>query len=223
MLLLLPYLLYANFNEGYAAFKNANYSRAHWYWKAAAEQGDVAAQFGIGVLYERGLAVIQDYQQAVLWYHKAAERGNAPAQLQLGAIYYQGRGGIAPRLTEAAYWINQSAQAGYAKAKYALGCLYYEGNGLSRDYRQALSWFRQAAKQKVTAAAALVNIGGMYAQGIGVAKNLGFAYAYFDLAAKMGDNQAMDYRIGIQRLLGSMQLLDAQILAESWAKEFPKS
>jgi TPR repeat protein len=39
----------------------------------AAEKGKIA-QLRIGVLYEKGLSVSQDYQKAVYWYSKAAEK-----------------------------------------------------------------------------------------------------------------------------------------------------
>ncbi len=39
----------------------------------AAEQGNAAVQFNLGVMYENGQGVRQDYVQAVQWYRKASE------------------------------------------------------------------------------------------------------------------------------------------------------
>ncbi|EMU3502697.1 sel1 repeat family protein [Neisseria gonorrhoeae] len=58
----------------------------------AAEQGNAAAQFNLGVMYENGQGVRQDYVQAVQWYRKASEQGDAQAQYNLGLMYYDGRG-----------------------------------------------------------------------------------------------------------------------------------
>ena len=58
----------------------------------AAAQGNVAAQFNLGVMYENGQGVRQDYVQAVQWYRKASEQGDAQAQYNLGLMYYDGRG-----------------------------------------------------------------------------------------------------------------------------------
>ena len=57
----------------------------------AAEQGNAAAQFNLGVMYENGQGVRQDYVQAVQWYRKAAEQGDAQAQYNLGVMYDNGQ------------------------------------------------------------------------------------------------------------------------------------
>ena len=67
---------------------------ARWYRKAA-DQGDVAAQFNVGVMYERGQGVPQDYAEAARWYRKAADQGYAAAQGNLGNLYAHGQGVIA--------------------------------------------------------------------------------------------------------------------------------
>ena len=57
----------------------------------AAAQGNAAAQFNLGVMYENGQGVRQDYVQAVQWYRKAAEQGDAQAQYNLGVMYDNGQ------------------------------------------------------------------------------------------------------------------------------------
>ena len=52
----------------------------------AAEQGNADAQFNLGVMYDTGQGVRQDYAQAVQWYRKAAEQGLADAQYNLGVM-----------------------------------------------------------------------------------------------------------------------------------------
>ncbi|MCD8237521.1 MAG: sel1 repeat family protein, partial [Prevotellaceae bacterium] len=56
------------------------YSKAaEWYAKAA-EQGNAKAQNALGVCYEKGQGVVQDFIKAAEWYAKAAEQGDADAQ-----------------------------------------------------------------------------------------------------------------------------------------------
>ena len=55
--------------------------------RLAAEEGDAAAQFNLGVMYADGRGVPQDETEAVRWYRLAAERGNARAQANLGVKY----------------------------------------------------------------------------------------------------------------------------------------
>tara|TARA_R110002153_G_scaffold124560_1_gene271124 strand:- start:384 stop:839 length:456 start_codon:yes stop_codon:yes gene_type:complete len=59
-----------------------------------AEQGDADAQYNLGVMYDNGQGVPQDFKQAVKWYRKAAEQGYADAQYNLAIRYYKGQGVI---------------------------------------------------------------------------------------------------------------------------------
>ena len=58
-----------------------------WFRKAT-ENGNANAQFNLGVKYQLGRGVAQDYEKAVELYRKAAEQGNAKAQNKLGLIGY---------------------------------------------------------------------------------------------------------------------------------------
>ncbi|EPI3704007.1 tetratricopeptide repeat protein [Neisseria gonorrhoeae] len=77
----------------------------------AAEQGNAAAQFNLGVMYENGQGVCQDYVQAVQWYRKASEQGDAQAQYNLGLMYYDGRG-VRQDLALAQQWLGKACQNG---------------------------------------------------------------------------------------------------------------
>ena len=45
------------------------------------------AQYNLGVMYDNGDGVPQDYKEAVKWYRLAAEQGDASAQYNLGLMY----------------------------------------------------------------------------------------------------------------------------------------
>ena len=69
-----------------------NYAEAvHWYRKAA-DQGEVNAQYELGVMYHNGQGVTQDDTEAVTWYGKAAEQGHVSAQFYLGLSFRDGQG-----------------------------------------------------------------------------------------------------------------------------------
>lgn len=92
-------------------WKNAPISEV----QKAAEQGDAMAQFNLGVMYNTGLGVAQDYKQAVAWFRKAAEQGYAMAQLLLGMMYDNGMGVVQDN--KLAYvWSSVSAANGNAYA-----------------------------------------------------------------------------------------------------------
>ena len=60
--------------------------------RQAAEQGDAAAQYNLGLMYANGEGVPKDDAEAVKWYRLAAEQGDANAQYGLGFMYATGRG-----------------------------------------------------------------------------------------------------------------------------------
>ena len=54
----------------------------------AAEQGDTKAQSNLGLMYDQGLGVSQDYAEAVRWLRLAAEQGTPGLSAdELGAMY----------------------------------------------------------------------------------------------------------------------------------------
>jgi len=62
------------------------------WWKKVADQGHAPAQEGLGLVYDLGRGVPQDYEEAARWYRKAADQGVATAQKHLGLAYYKGQG-----------------------------------------------------------------------------------------------------------------------------------
>ena len=58
----------------------------------AAQKGYDIAQYEVGVVYENGEGVFEDYVEAAKWFLKAADQGNVEAQLKLGFYYDFGIG-----------------------------------------------------------------------------------------------------------------------------------
>ncbi len=77
------------------------------------------AQHNLGVYYEHGWGVKQDYAQAVYWYRKAAEQGLADAMNNLGVCYYNGKG-VRQDYAQAVYWYRKAAKKGDKVAQYNL-------------------------------------------------------------------------------------------------------
>ena len=83
--------------------------------KRLAESGNKVDQNNLGVMYEKGEGVPQDYKEAFKWYTKAAEQGQANAQRNLGRMYLNGQG--VPRDWVYAYaWFNLADANGVKKA-----------------------------------------------------------------------------------------------------------
>ena len=111
---------------------------------ALAEQGYASAQFNLGLMYDKGHGVTQDYKQAVKWYRKAAEQGDADAQYNL-AINYDNGQGVTQDYKQAVKWYRKSAEQGYTAAQYNLGLRYANGQGVTQDYVLAHMWWNIAA------------------------------------------------------------------------------
>jgi TPR repeat protein len=68
------------FEEGLAAYRRDDYATALKFWRPLAEQGDALAQNNLGVIYEFGLSVPQDWVLAHMWFNLAAAQGIVEAQ-----------------------------------------------------------------------------------------------------------------------------------------------
>lgn len=108
-----------------------------------AERGDAEAQCLLGILYEDGNGVRQDYRKAKEWYKKAAEQGHAKAQYFLGGLYYFARG-VQQDYHKAKEWYEKAAEQENAGAQFALGVLYENGHGVRQEYATAKEWYGKA-------------------------------------------------------------------------------
>ena len=61
--------------DGEAAFDHKDYTVAIGLLRPLADQGDADAQTYVGLIYDHGYGVPQNYAEAVSWYRKAADQG----------------------------------------------------------------------------------------------------------------------------------------------------
>lgn len=109
-----------------------------------ADQGNVGAQFYLGVFYFFGEGIVQDYAEAARWHLAAAEQGHAPSQFIVGMMHYLSQG-VVQDYAEAARWYRASAEQGHTRAQEQLGMMYFFGRGVAQDYAEAHMWFNIAA------------------------------------------------------------------------------
>ena len=197
-------------DDAIAALGRGDYQTALNIFKPRAEQGNAAAQYILGVMYDNGLGVAQDYKTAVKWYKLAAEQGYEYAQYGLGLMYHNGKC-VAQDYKTAAKWYQLAADQGFVLAQYNLGFMYDNGWGVAQDYKTAAKLFTQAAQQGH--ARAQYNLGSMYAKGQGVAQHYIKAHMWFNIAAIGGDKQATQNRDEIATRLTPNQITWAQELA----------
>ncbi|MFM0030269.1 tetratricopeptide repeat protein [Paraburkholderia madseniana] len=78
--------------EATAALIRMDYSTAAATWRPLAEQGNPAAEVGMGKLYDSGLGVPKDPVQATAWFQRAADQDFAEGECALGLRYVEGLG-----------------------------------------------------------------------------------------------------------------------------------
>ena len=71
----------------YVAYDAADPATALKIWMDSANQGDAQAQNRVGQIYELGIGLAPDYNQAAKWYEKAAQNGSRPAAINLASLY----------------------------------------------------------------------------------------------------------------------------------------
>jgi TPR repeat protein len=87
--------------------------------RLAADQRNPYAQAMLGLLYERGIGVSQDYTEALKWFRLAADQGFLVAQYELGVVYEKGNG-VPQSNAEAVKWYRLAAKQGHKDAQTAL-------------------------------------------------------------------------------------------------------
>jgi len=109
--------------------------------QAAAQAGNVRAQFYLASRYKTGQGVQQDYEQAFSWFQKAALQGAAPAQLNLGQMYAEGKG-VEANMDQAKLWLGKAAKQGDNRASYNLALLEERSKNLANAYQ----WYDLSAR-----------------------------------------------------------------------------
>ena len=155
----------ADTDAGLRYFGSGQFSEAVQAWQAAADQGDPAAALYLGVLFDTGTGVGQDYRRALDWYQRGGAAGNRTAMFNAAVMFDAGRGTPAD-LPTAVTWYERAAAAGFGRAEDHLGLIYEDGAGVARDRSRAGRLFQDAARHGVAAARShLVALGLPYAGG----------------------------------------------------------
>ena len=82
----------ADFQKGLTAVQSGDFATALREWTPLAILGNAAAQYNLGVMYDKGQGVTQDDKIAIKWWKLAAKQGYASAHNNLGFMYANGKG-----------------------------------------------------------------------------------------------------------------------------------
>jgi TPR repeat protein len=123
------------------------------WFRLAADQGEVYAEYSLGECYKNGYGVEQDMAEAVKWFRLAADQGLSYAQCALAFCCRNGTGvpkdpAVADKLiNEAMPKLRAAAEQGDAEAQMWMGRCCEDGFGAEKDESKAVEWFRKAAGQ----------------------------------------------------------------------------
>lgn len=168
----------------------SNLSKTALFQKA--EKGYAEAQLMIGISYCSGRnGFVIDYPEAMEWLKKAAEHGKLLAYYYIGMYYYYGIG-VDENIVEAENYISKAlptiktlAENGDSEAQSNYGLCYLEGISVSKNYKQAVMWFRESAEQGN--AGGECNLAYCYITGKGVSQNYSEAFIWYKKAGEQGD------------------------------------
>ena len=110
-------------------------------YQRAADAGHVDAAVSLGVMYQNGNGVAQDFARARALYDAPAAAGHARAQNNLGLLYVRGSG-VPQDYDRAAALFAAAAEQGLAQAQTNLGVMYENGFGVDQSDAEAARLYK---------------------------------------------------------------------------------
>jgi TPR repeat protein len=110
---------------------------------ANAERGTPEDQYNLGMRYERGITVPQNYLEAAHWYQLAAMQGDRDGQYKVCELSERGQG-LPQNYQEALRWCGLAAEQGHGRAMFIIGRLYHTAHGVPHDLVRAHMWYNLA-------------------------------------------------------------------------------
>ncbi len=152
-----------------------DYQNAIVNYQLAANQGDITAQYNLGLMYEFGKGCPVDYKAAEMYYLRASKANHNQAMAQLGALDMDDSSNFSnPK--RSLRWYQKAAQLHNADALYQLGLLSETGALFKINLKQASQYYQEAAKQGHMKA--MFALARLYQYGLAGEKNLDEAFNY---------------------------------------------
>lgn len=210
----------------YAEFKMGHHDTAREMWLNIQGRGEAEAKFNLGNLYDQGVGVNQDTQQAIQYYRASAEAGSRASSYQLGLIYLNH-----PKFKNkvlAEYWLSKAAVAGDDDAAKLLATLstgQESQNALFEVTRlismgerdRAIALLIELSQSRPINPKTLTRLAWFYESGNGVEQDIDKAAKLFRQAAEAGDAEAQ-YALSIMLSTGVGQPINQQE-SELWLQK----
>ncbi|MBU3602563.1 caspase family protein [Polynucleobacter sp. AM-25C3] len=190
----------AGYLESKSAFMRQDYKDAYEQCIQAANIGNPECLNAIGYLYQKGLGVAINLDEANRLFSLAADKNNAGAQYNLAMSLQASGQGSAVDLQKSAKWMLKAAESKNVSAQVNLGTMYSEGKGVEANPSKAVYWWKKAADQGN--AMAQNNLGWAYLNGRGVSADQSLAREWLEKAARQaGDDEARTLALNNLKLM----------------------
>ena len=93
-----------------------DYTKARYYYKLAADNDDMIAQFNYALLLLHGKGGTVDYSQSYFYMKKSAMQKFVPAQYNLGLLFFHGKTLYKKNIKEAQKWLYKAKENGHENA-----------------------------------------------------------------------------------------------------------
>jgi len=193
------------------AFGRGDYRSALRDWTAAANQGNGAAMYNLGVMSLTGKGAAKDPAAAARWFKASADAGHSGGMVNWALCRLNGFG-TAKDEADGFRWLQQAANKGSATAMGMLAEAYLRGRGAPTDPRQAAGWLQKAVD--AGDGPSIAQLADLYEQGQGVPRDARRAFTLYQRAAVAGDTDAM-VRLGYAYEDGEAVKKD-EIQAATW-------
>lgn len=164
------------------------------YYEAAIDLGDADSAVQLGLIYEFGELVPQDYDKALELYFFAIDNGRKDVYFNVGEIYR-----YRALHEKAIEYYNIALENGNAQAALPLGWYYEDGVGVEKDDKKAFELYKCAYEDGIPDS--IFSLGRMYYLGRGTEENDREAFKLFWEASQKGAKNA-NYFLGSMYGLG---------------------
>ena len=170
------------------AFGRGDYRSAARDWTTAANAGNGAAMYNLGVMSLSGRGATKDIAAAARWFKASAGAGHSGGMVNWGLCLLNGFG-TAKDEAGGFTWIRTAANKGSANAMGLLAEAYYRGRGIAVDPRQGAGWLQKAVD--AGDGPSIAQLADAYDRGEGVPRDGKRAFSLYQRAALAGDTEAM--------------------------------
>lgn len=122
-----------------------DYEKAMKWFQSAYGHGDYDAAFHMGLMYEDGLGVKQDWDKAEKMYLNAFIELHHPfAPYKIGQLYERGNDDFPADITKSIEWYQEAGKNGLDKGYFRIGEIYENGIGVDKDYAKAEVYYKKS-------------------------------------------------------------------------------